>query len=181
MALVIRKPIGTSEYVWHHTLDWAAAILAGIIAGVVFVMLEMIMAPVFLGESPWGPPRMIAAIVMGREVLPAPGATPTFSMSILGMAMIVHLILSIIYAAVGGLFFHRLRLGPAVILGGFLGLLLYWINFYGFTSVFDWFAMARNWVSVLAHIVFGAIAAWSYKAFQHEVEPRRGVPTVNAS
>lgn len=37
--------------------DWKAAIWAGIIAGAVFMMLEMIMVPLSLGGSPWGPPR----------------------------------------------------------------------------------------------------------------------------
>jgi hypothetical protein len=41
-----------------------AAILAGLIAGVVFMMLEMILVPVFMNGSPWAPPRMIAAIIM---------------------------------------------------------------------------------------------------------------------
>ena len=49
-----------------------AALWAAIIAGIVFMMLEMIMVPVFMGGSPWGPPRMIAAIGMGKGVLPPP-------------------------------------------------------------------------------------------------------------
>ena len=34
--------------------------------------MEMEMVPLFVGGSPWGPPRMIAAIGMGRGVLPPP-------------------------------------------------------------------------------------------------------------
>jgi hypothetical protein len=43
--------------------------------------------------------------------------------------------------------------------------LLYVVNFYGFTALFPWFAMARNWVSIVAHAVFGFAAAWVYEAF----------------
>ncbi len=41
-----------------------AAILAGLIAEVVFMMLEMILVPVVMNGSPWGPPRLIAAIIL---------------------------------------------------------------------------------------------------------------------
>jgi len=47
-------------------LDWRAGVYAGLIAGVVFLILEMVMVRLFMGESPWAPPRMIAAIVLGE-------------------------------------------------------------------------------------------------------------------
>lgn len=31
--------------------------------------------------------------------------------------------------------------------------------------VFPWFATARNGITIFTHIVFGAVAAWVYKAF----------------
>ncbi|MFB8830009.1 hypothetical protein ACE0DR_13370 [Azotobacter sp. CWF10] len=54
----------------HRKLDVRAGVWAGVIAGVVFLALEMLLVPLLMGGSPWGPPRMIAAIVMGRDVLP---------------------------------------------------------------------------------------------------------------
>ncbi len=56
-----------------------AAVIAGLIAGAVFMMLQMIMVPVFMNGSPWGPPRMVAAIILGKHVLPMPGQPVTFS------------------------------------------------------------------------------------------------------
>jgi hypothetical protein len=154
-------------------LDWRASLWSGLIAGAVFMMLEMIMVPLFLGMSAWAPVRMIAAIVMGPGILPPPGEPATFQLGALRVAMLVHFPLAIIYAFIGGLFFQRMATIPALIVGGLLGLLLYYINFYGFTAVFEWFAMARNWVSIFAHIVFGIAAAGAYKAIQ-DPEPRRG-------
>ncbi len=154
------KTFTTSES-REKTVNWRAAIWAGVIAGAVFMVLEMIMVPVFLGGSPWAPPRMIAAIVMGQGVLPPPA---TFDLGILMMAMVVHFALSIIYAIVLAWMIYRLAVGPALVVGAVFGLLLYLVNFYGFTAVFPWFAQARNWVSIFAHIVFGLAAAWSYKA-----------------
>ncbi|MBA3634528.1 MAG: hypothetical protein H0W58_17240 [Acidobacteria bacterium] len=143
-------------------MNWKAAILAGLIAGAIFMMLEMIMVPLFLPDgSPWGPPRMIAAIGMGKDVLPPPA---TFALMPLMVAMVIHFILSIIFAIILAFIVSRFGLGIAVLIGAIFGLLLYLVNFYGFTAIFPWFAMARNWVSIFSHIVFGAVAAWAYKA-----------------
>jgi len=144
------------------TVNWKAAILAGLIAGAVFMMLEMIMVPLFMPDgSPWGPPRMIAAIGMGKEVLPPPA---TFALMPVMVAMIIHFPLSIIFAVILAFMISRFGLGIAVLIGAVFGLALYFVNFYGFTAIFPWFAMARGWVSIFAHIVFGAAAAWAYKA-----------------
>jgi len=140
-------------------LDWKAATWAGVIAGLVFLMLEMIMVPVFGGRSPWGPPRMIAAIVLGEGVLPPPA---TFAPGIVAVAMVLHFVLSIVYALTFALVIHRLGLGAALALGATGGLILYLVNFYGFTALFPWFAMARNWISIFAHIVFGLTVAGVY-------------------
>lgn len=140
-------------------LDWKAATWAGVIAGLVFLMLEMIMVPLFGGGSPWGPPRMMAAIVLGKGVLPPPA---TFDFGIVMVAMGLHFVLSIVYAVTFALMITRMSLGPAMALGGVGGLILYLVNFYGFTALFPWFAMARNWISIFAHVVFGVTAAGVY-------------------
>lgn len=153
-------------------LDWKAAILAGIVAGSVFLMLEMIMVPLFMGQSPWGPPRMMAAIVLGEGVLPPPA---TFAPGIVLVAMLLHFVLSIVYALIFAAVIHRLGLASALALGACGGLVLYLVNFYGFTALFPWFAMARNWISIFAHIVFGLAVAAVYvpvrKHHGHEVTP----------
>lgn len=147
----------------RRTIDWSAAIWSGIIAGAVFMMLEMIMVPLFGGGSPWGPPRMIAAIGMGREVLPPPA---TFALVPLIVAMVIHFMLSIVFAVILTLIVSPFGLGVAVLVGAIFGLVLYLVNFYGFTALFPWFAMARNWITISTHLVFGAVAAWAYKWLQ---------------
>jgi len=136
------------------------AVLAGIISGLIFLMLEMIMVPLFLEGSPWGPPRMMAAIILGKGVLPPPAS---FSAGILASAIVLHLILSVLYSIVIALLASRLSLIPALAVGAIIGYIMYLINFYGFTAVFPWFSNARNWVTVFAHISFGIAATWAYK------------------
>lgn len=142
-------------------INWSRAVVAGIIAGLVFVMMEMILITLAMGESPWGPPRMMAAIVMGRDVLPPPA---TFSMGIVMVGMMLHFVLSIAYAVILAFIVRSMNMAVAIGVGALFGLIIYLINFYGFTAVFDWFAMARNWVSLISHIAFGAVAAWYYRA-----------------
>ena len=136
-----------------------AGVLAGLIAGAVFMMMEMGLVAM-AGDSPWGPPRMIAAIVMGEGVLPPPA---TFDLMILMAAMAVHFMLSIVIGVVFALVARRFGLVMAVVAGAVVGLGLYVVNFYGFTAIFPWFAMARNMISIVSHIAFGVVLGLSYR------------------
>jgi hypothetical protein len=134
--------------------DWRAGLKAGLIAGTVFIVLEASLGYLVHGHSPWVKIRMIAAIVLGPGVLAPPA---TFHLGIFLVAMLVHYGLSIIYALIGVALLHRFRLLPATLLGGLLGLLLYGINFYGFTIFFPWFAEGRSWTVMFTHIIFGMV------------------------
>jgi hypothetical protein len=146
-------------------IDWRGGVYAGLVAGVVFLILEMGMVRLFMGESPWAPPRMIAAIVLGEGVLPMPPDKPaTFSLGIVLTAMVIHFLLSIIYGLTGAaVVANRMGYGAAIGLGAICGLAIYLINFYPVANAFfPWFAMARNWISIFAHIVFGAVVGAAY-------------------
>jgi len=136
-----------------------AALWAAVIAGIVFMLLEMIMVPAFMAGSPWGPPRMIAAIGMGKGVLPPPA---TFDVTIMLVAMVIHFGLSVILAFLFAFIARGRTIGMAALLGAAFGLVVYLVNFYGMTAVFPWFAMARGWIGIFAHIVYGAVLGWVY-------------------
>lgn len=146
-----------------RSIDWKAAIWAGIIAGIVFMMLEMVLVGTIGGQSPWGPPRMIAAMAMGKEVLPPPA---TFDIGIMMVAMMIHFVLSIIFGVILGWVISRwgLSLTASIISGTIFGLLAYFINFYGMTAIFPWFAMARGGISIFAHAMYGLVLGWAYHA-----------------
>lgn len=145
-------------------IDLKAAALAGIIAGIVFLMLEMLLVILVDGMSPWGPPRMMAAIAMGKGVLPPPAS---FDLPIMAVAMMVHfglsIVLGIVFAALVG---QRAMSNAAfVAVGSLFGAAVYFVNFYGMTALFPWFAMARNLNSLFAHVVFGGVLALAYRRF----------------
>jgi len=140
-------------------IDTKAAIWAAVLAGAVFMMLEMIMVPVFMGGGPWGPPRMIAAIGMGKGVLPPPA---TFDAGIMMVAMLIHFGLSLILAFLLAFIARGRSVGMSMAIGAAFGLVVYLVNFYGMTAVFPWFAMARGWVGIFAHVMYGAVLGLVY-------------------
>ncbi len=144
-------------------IDWKAAIWAGVIAGIVFIMLEMALVTFVQGMSPWGPHRMMAAVVMGEGVLPPP---ETFDLMIVMVAMMVHLVMSILLGVILGFVISRLALNLAasIAAGTLFGVVVYYVNFYGATAMFPWFAMARGQISIFSHAMFGMVAGWLYHA-----------------
>ncbi len=144
----------------HLTTDWRAAAWAGVIAGVVFLIAEMLMVMIVQGQSPWGPPRMIAAIALGQGVLPPPA---DFDFKIVMTAMLIHFPLAVVYGLILGWIVHRVGTGITLLIGAAFGLVVYLINFYPIASaLFPWFAMARGWMSAAVHVLFGLVAAAAY-------------------
>lgn len=101
--------------------------------------------------------RLTAALLMGRQVLPPP-ATAEWDISqwdILLVATLIHFALSIGYALLPALLAVRLPAGPAILAGALYGLGIYVVNLYGLTLLFPWFSVARDWVTLLTHVIFG--------------------------
>ncbi len=75
---------------------------------------------------------MVAAIVLGPEVLPAQGASASFDFG-------------------------------ALTAGAIFGIVIYLVNFCLVASfAFEWFAEARNCVSLETHLLFGLVTAWAF-------------------
>lgn len=163
MARMMTSDRYTQSYQQDRT-DWRAAVWAGIIAGLVFLVAEMLLVMIFMGESPWAPPRMIAAIILGKGVLPPPA---TFDTGIVMAAMVVHFMLAIVYGLIAGWIVHRLNGVSALLIGAVFGLALYVINFHLIApAAFPWFTMAQNWVSVLSHLIYGVVLGAAYAALR---------------
>jgi len=144
----------------HAPIDWFAAAWAGVIAGLVFLITEMLLVWLVMGQSPWGPPRMMAAIVLGPGVLPPPA---DFAWAPVLTALVVHLPLSALYGlCIGGLV-QRRDTARAALIGVAFGLAVYGVNFHLIAPLaFPWFMEARHAVSVLGHALFGGVAAAVY-------------------
>jgi hypothetical protein len=131
--------------------------------------LEMLLVMLVKGDSPWAPPRMIAAMVMGKDVLPPPAP---FNGGVMAVAMMIHMVLSVVLGLVLGWLISSWRLGmaTAIIAGTLFGLIIYFVNFYLFTGIWPWFAMARGPISIFVHAAFGFVLGWVYRALESRTE-----------
>lgn len=148
----------------RQVVDWRAAVWAGIISGIVFLLINMLLTKFYVG-SPWVIVRLAASILMGTQVL-QPSAN--FDATIFGAALFVHVPLSIAFASVIAVILHRWGLLVGIIGGAIFGLALYAINFYTFSYFFPWFFPMRSWIMAVSHLVFGACAGGIYESLEVE-------------
>lgn len=155
------------------SVDPAMVLRVGIGAGVIAVVAQLVLwwlAQMPLAETLFRDARLTAALLMGSAVLPPPS---TGRWDVLLVATLIHFALSIAYALIFALIFARLparlgarlRSGPALIAGAVYGLAIYGINLYGLTAFFPWFAVARGWVTLATHLVFGLALAAGCRRF----------------
>ena len=138
------------------------AITAGIIAGLLFAVFEMLAAAVLMGAQAFFMPlRMIVAMVLGQAALD-PGY------SLVGAAtagVLVHMILSIIFAVVFAAIAPRAATtGTLIAIGIAFGVGLWLVNFYLIAPLmgWTWFPERTNpVVQFIAHaFFFGLPVAW---------------------
>lgn len=144
---------------------WVAVLYAAVVAGIVSTIMQLLLWWIFWDALPailYRDARFAAAIIIGQEVLPPP---ETFDWQVMFIAIEIHFILSIVYVIILSQLLDRLKLKSSLIMGGVYGLALFTINMYGFVILFPWFGETRDWITVIAHIIFGVSAAGVYKAF----------------
>ena len=135
-----------------------AALVGGIAAGIAAGLAQVALWVLFTEEFPavlWRDVRLTAAIALGSGVL---GGAAPLDWTIIASATFIHFWLSVLYAAVFFALCDNLSLPASAAVGALLGVLLYFVNMYGFTAVFPWFEAARDWITVAAHVVFGVVA-----------------------
>lgn len=136
-------------------VDPVMVLVAGLSAGILATLAQLVLwrlTDVPLIETLWRDARLTAALLMGPDVLPPP---MTGRWDILLVASLIHFSLSLVYALLPAALSGRWRSGPALFAGAFYGLLIYGVNLYGFTWLFPWFAVSRDWVTLVVHLVFG--------------------------
>ena len=128
------------------------AVGGGLIAGSIYIIVQIFLFPLVLDISAWSAFRIKAALVLNPIQVLSPPAD--FEIGIISTAVIVHLTLSVLFSIPFGLFLKKVHSG-AIFAGVVYGIILYMINFYLLTYAFHWFADFRNWVTLLSHLLFG--------------------------
>jgi hypothetical protein len=162
--LMARDPPPKTEPLPRHQagrVNPLMLLLSGIVAGIVATIAQLILW--WLADTPilatlLRDAQLTAAIVMGSGVLPPP---MTAQWDILLVATMLHFGLSVIYAILPAHFAGRLNARQALLGGAAYGMAIYAINLHGFTAIFPWFVVSRDWVTLAAHAVFGmALTVW---------------------
>jgi hypothetical protein len=156
----------TDPAVEHRSaMDWRAAIWAGLIAGLLFLILSIAILWAVVGAAPGVLFRYTASIVLGEGVLPPP---TSFEPLIVAVALLTHFLLSVLYACVVAFIVHRGGLWTGIIGGALFGLALYAINYYTFSYFFPWFFALRSWIVIVSHVLFGAVAGGIYETLERD-------------
>lgn len=163
----------------RQIVDWGAAVRAGFIAGAIFLLINQILFGVVFGVNGWVLIRQLASVVLGEGILSPPA---TFDGAGLVVGLLTHFALSILYALAIAYVVHRGGLISGIIGGALLGLAFYTINVYTLTLFRPWLYSLNNWVFVINHLVFGALAGGVYEALEEEIfVPIEQEPTQEAT
>jgi len=149
----------------RQIVDWRATAIAALAGALTFLISLALLLPGTTGGSLWAVLRYIASILLGSAVLPPPAS---FDPTIVFVGLLVHLLLSLIYAAVLTTILHRWGLIVGLFGGALFGLAIYAINFFTFTLLFEWFYLLRSWPILLAHVLFGAVTGFIYELLEVE-------------
>lgn len=140
-----------------------AAFSAGIISGIIATVVQMALWWLFqepVLETLYRDARLAAAILMGPDVLPPPAS---LNWKVMIAATFIHFLISIGYSIILARVIFRLDMAFSLFIGAIFGMFVYLINMYGFTLIFPWFSIVRNWITFFTHIAFGISLAVSYK------------------
>lgn len=141
--------------------DLCAKVWAGVIAGIIATLMQILLWLIFTDDFPailFRDAQLTAALVMGDSVLPPPA-----TVFVMLTATLIHFTLSIVYAVVLTALVMRLDAIAAFSVGIGFGIALYIVNLYGFTVFFPWFVLARGWITLIAHVIFGITTISIYR------------------
>src|SRR4030095_8732826 len=122
-------------------VDVKAAVLAGLLAGV--VDLALLAASAWTqGQNVWVNMRHTAAILMGSGVLPPPAI---FDLLLFRVSTVVHFGLSMIYGVIVAFFVRRANWTIGLMIGVAVGFAIYVVNYYVFAPLlFPWLIESRS-------------------------------------
>ncbi len=139
-------------------IHWRAGLEAGLIAGVVFLVLEFITGLVG-GATSLGPATFTLQTALNV------GAEPP-SAGLITAAMFLHFTLSLATTLVLGFIIHRWAQHYAVVAGLLYGAFLYSGNVVLFIVIEPELGLVNDTLMLVNYAIYGTVAAWFYKRRQ---------------
>lgn len=160
-----------SESFSNDRTDWGVALWSGLLAGIVFIVAEMLLFKLILGLSPWTFLNLTAAIFLGKGVFPF---SEQFNFTILLAAIALHIPLSATYGFIFCWITHKVRGILVVFLGLSFGAIIYAINFFIIApTIFPWFVEVQNKINFFSHLLFGTLLGAIYAMLRNHQIPNR--------
>jgi hypothetical protein len=145
----------------YSNLDGRAVLIAGLGGGTLFLLTILLFTPVVLGVDASLVLRYFASLVQGSDVLTDGNST------VLVVGVIVHYVLSVLFALLIAIVIHRWGLLIGILGGALMGLAIYAFNYYTMTLFFPWFFAVNNIVLLVGNMVYGAVTGGIYEVFDH--------------
>lgn len=142
---------GRSEPTFFRSVNWGKAAQAGLIVGAILYLVSR--------GIPWVGSSMIQPTIMGREMAPSAEATG----SVFFGYLLLHLAISVIYALIIAPIVNGFKPVTAGLVGGLVGIILYFLNYAAFGLFFEGTPGQREWIAFAIHLAFGIITAETYK------------------
>jgi len=158
--------VASSRVVQRKLVDWKAVMWAGLVAGTVFLLVNLFIVPRIMGGSFWISTRLVGSIVLGESVLAPPA---TFHGGALAAAIAVHYVLALAMAAIIAIVVHRGGLVSGIIGGALLGLAFYFIDYYTLSYFFPQFWAMKHSSVLASHVLFGALAGGIYELLEDQI------------
>lgn len=135
-----------------------AAFAAGLVAGSIFLGLEVFTAYAFGANTPYGPAHVTLRALIEAEV---PSGHLTWGL--IAGVLFIHFFLSVLMTTILAMFTHRQERGTAMVVGALFGAVLYFGNFYLVVMSVPALLAAQGLFMFVNYVIFGVVAAWTYK------------------
>ena len=136
--------------------DWGRAVVAGIVAVIVFAAMAMAYGALVRGVSPFRPLDVFGAVALG-QFGPSADAGHTIATTIVGA--LVLLALGALWGVVIALLVHRLSPTLSLVVGVLFGIAMYYVDMYGFAWLFAPLAQLRGLSTLCAYAIQGGLTA----------------------
>ena len=143
-----------------QTIDWGIAILAGVVAMVVFAVIEMAFSWAMRGASPWQPLVVFGTVTL-HALMPSAHVGGGIRTMLVGAALL--LALGALSGVILAYIVDRIGVASAAIAGAIFGLAMYAVDLYGVARLLPALLDLRDWMSALAYVLQGVLTAALYK------------------
>ena len=148
-----------------RTVDWSYAMLSGVVAMIVFAIVEIAFSWASRGTSPLAPLAVFGTATL-NALMPSVHPGGGVKTAIVGVASL--LVLGAISGIILGYLVDRLGMAGAALVGLVFGLAMFALDMYGIARVLPALAALRDWMSALAYVIQGVLAAALYKIMTRE-------------